>query len=56
MKQIDFIKTVPDYMIEQIEKFIRENGVKRIAKSRVGPKKFILNKSCKKGKWVPRGK
>ena len=55
MRQIDFTKAVPDYMAMQIEQFIQENGVKRIAKSKVGPNKFIQNKSCKKGKWVRRG-
>ena len=55
MRKIDFTKIIPDYMAMQIEQFIRENGVKQIAKSKVGPNKFIQNKSCKKGKWVRRG-
>ena len=55
MKHIEFTKAVPEYMAIQIEQFIRENGVKRIAKSKVGPNKFMQNKNCKKGKWVRRG-
>ena len=48
-------KEVPEYMLEQIEMFINEHGVKKYAKSKVGPKKYVQRKGGKKGKWVPRG-
>ncbi len=55
-KEDKYSKEIHDYMLKQIEQFIRGGGVKRFGKSRVGPNKFVQGKKGKKGKWVPRGR
>ena len=55
MQHINISKTIPEYMAAQIEQFIRENGVTKLSKSKVGPKKYVKRKNAKKGMWIRRG-